>query len=122
MKLLATGMAASRGTAVGRAVVITDADSIPAGPLFQRVIVAHNTTPEMILALTHAAAIVTDIGGLLSHAAVVAREFGIPAIVGTGNVTVLVRDGDPVLVDGDAGHLWLLDHLDDIKNSNASEE
>ena len=50
-----------------------------------------------------AAAVVTDIGGSLSHAAIVARELGIPAVVGCGNATLRLRTGDRVRVDGSAG-------------------
>jgi pyruvate,water dikinase len=50
---------------------------------------------------------VTDRGGLLSHAAIVAREFGIPAVVGTGEATAKIRDGSLVVVDGDTGQVTL---------------
>ena len=50
-----------------------------------------------------AAAIITDIGAPLSHAAIVAREFGIPAVVGCGNATELLSTGDRVRVDGSTG-------------------
>jgi pyruvate,water dikinase len=55
-----------------------------------------------------AAAIVTDAGGVLSHCAVVAREYAIPAVVGTGNATTTIRDGDIVEVDGDHGIVRIL--------------
>jgi pyruvate,water dikinase len=48
-------------------------------------------------------ALVTDTGGILSHPAIIAREFAIPAVVATGNATQLLRDGQLVTVDGDAG-------------------
>jgi len=50
-----------------------------------------------------AAAVVTDVGGSLSHAAVVAREFGVPAVVGTGVALTVLRDGEMLEVDGTAG-------------------
>lgn len=50
----------------------------------------------------------TDTGGVLSHCAVVAREYGIPAVVGTGVATSLIRDGQLVEVDGNAGTVRLL--------------
>jgi len=50
-----------------------------------------------------ASAIVADVGGALSHAALVAREFGIPAVTGTGNALELLIDGELVEVDGSAG-------------------
>jgi rifampicin phosphotransferase len=45
-------------------------------------------------------ALVTDVGGVLSHPAIIAREYGIPAVVATGNATELIRDGDTVSVNG----------------------
>ncbi len=56
-----------------------------------------------------AAAVITDIGAPLSHAAIVARELGIPAVVGTGNATMRLRTGDRVRVDGGQGIVELLD-------------
>ena len=50
-----------------------------------------------------AAAVVTDVGGVLSHAATTAREYGIPAVVGVAHATRLIRNGDTVRVDGDLG-------------------
>ena len=50
-----------------------------------------------------AAAVVTDVGSVIAHAALVAREYGVPAVVGTGNATTLLRDGDRVVVDGARG-------------------
>jgi pyruvate,water dikinase len=53
-------------------------------------------------------ALVTDTGGVLSHAAIIAREFGIPAVVATGNATHLFTDDQILLVDGDAGCVEVL--------------
>ena len=55
-----------------------------------------------------AAAVVTDLGAPLSHASIVARELGIPAVVGTGNATMRLRDGDRVRVDGERGTVEVL--------------
>jgi pyruvate,water dikinase len=57
----------------------------------------------------HSAAIVTDVGAPLSHAAIVARELGIPAVVGCGNATMRLHTGDRVLVDGGRGIVEILD-------------
>ena len=54
------------------------------------------------------AAVVTDVGAPLSHAAIVARELGIPAVVGCGNATMRLRTGDRVRVDGSAGTVEVL--------------
>ena len=55
-----------------------------------------------------ATAVVTDLGAPLSHASIVARELGIPAVVGTGNATMRLRDGDRVRVDGERGTVEVL--------------
>ena len=55
-----------------------------------------------------AAAVVTDVGAPLSHAAIVARELGIPAVVGCGNATMRLRSGDRVRVDGSNGTVGVL--------------
>jgi pyruvate,water dikinase len=58
-----------------------------------------------------AAAVVTDVGAPLSHAAIVARELGIPAVVGCGNATTLLHSGDRIRVDGGAGTIEILDGI-----------
>ncbi len=72
------------------------------------ILVAKTTAPELIIACQKARAIVTDMGGLLSHAAIVSREFGIPCIVGTNNATQILGDGDVVEVDADNGIVTVL--------------
>jgi pyruvate,water dikinase len=54
------------------------------------------------------AAAVSDIGGTMSHAAIVAREYGMPAVVGTGRATTRIKTGDRVRVDGDRGIVTIL--------------
>jgi pyruvate,water dikinase len=51
---------------------------------------------------------VTETGGILSHCAIVAREYGIPAVVGATGATTLIKDGSQIEVDGDAGTIRLL--------------
>ena len=67
------------------------------------VLVAETTAPPWTPLFATAGAIVTDTGGILSHCAVVAREYRIPAVVGTGMATKAIRDGQTVEVDGDTG-------------------
>ena len=67
------------------------------------VLVAETTTPPWTPLFATVAAVVTDTGGVLSHCAVVAREYGLPAVVGTGDGTDRIPDGVMVEVDGDAG-------------------
>lgn len=67
------------------------------------ILVTHMTTPEMILLIKKAAAIVTDEGGITCHAAIVSREFGIPCVVGTQIATKVLKDGNLVEVDAEKG-------------------
>ncbi len=67
------------------------------------VLVAAITTPAWTPLFAMAAAIVTDVGGPLSHGSIVAREYGIPAVLGTGVATQRIRSGQVITVDGTAG-------------------
>jgi pyruvate,water dikinase len=69
------------------------------------VLVTESTTEAFNILLPLLGAIVTDAGGLLSHSAIVAREYGIPGVVGTRNATDLIADGTRVKVDGDTGEV-----------------
>jgi rifampicin phosphotransferase len=71
------------------------------------VLVAVTTTPAWTPLFTMASAIVTDIGGPLSHSSIVAREYGIPAVLATGNGTRRIHDGQTITVDGNAGTVTL---------------
>jgi len=96
------GTVAYAGKARGRVVVIrTSGDMVKAGEGI--VIVSPMTTPELMPVLKKAVAIVTDEGGLTSHAAIVSREFGLPCIVGTRIATKIFHDGDMVEVDAEMG-------------------
>ncbi len=67
------------------------------------IMVVSATTPPWMPLFATVAAVVTDRGGVLSHAAIVAREYNIPAVLGTGSATAVVKDGQTLEVDGDAG-------------------
>ena len=102
------GFAASRGIVEGTARVVKSADEI--GRLRDGdVLVCQVTNPTWSPVFRKIAAAVSDIGGSMSHAAIVAREYGLPAVVGTGNATRRIRDGQRVRVDGDRGLVTLLD-------------
>ncbi len=101
------GNAGSSGKARGTARVIlslAEADKLHKGD----VLVAHTTLPPWTQLFAKAAAVVTDVGGVLSHSAVVAREYGIPAVVSTGVGTVRIKDGQMVEVDGSAGTVRII--------------
>lgn len=74
------------------------------------IMVAVQTDIAWTLLFPRVAAVITDIGAPLSHAAIVARELGIPAVVGCGNATTVLRTGDRVRVDGANGTVEILDH------------
>ncbi|WJW76352.1 phosphoenolpyruvate synthase [Thiohalobacter sp. IOR34] len=106
--LLATGRAVGTRIASGRARVIHDLDELQD---FQpgEVLVADTTTPDWEPVMKIAAAIVTNRGGRTCHAAIVSRELGIPAVVGSGNATEAIHDGDTVTVscaEGDVGRVY----------------
>ena len=73
------------------------------------VLVAAITTPAWTSLFAMASAVVTDVGGPLSHSSIVAREYAIPAVLGTGVATSRIHSGQSVRVDGDAGTVTLLD-------------
>jgi phosphohistidine swiveling domain-containing protein len=72
------------------------------------IIVCPSSNPSWVPVFTIAGGLVTNTGGVLSHAAVVAREFGLPAVVGTGDATTRIQDGQQVEIDGTAGTVRLL--------------
>ena len=77
------------------------------------VLIAGITTPAWTPLFAMASAVVTDVGGPLSHGSIVAREYGIPAVLGTGIATTRIRSGQTIKVDGDAGTVTLLDGTDE---------
>ncbi|MEM7365732.1 MAG: PEP-utilizing enzyme, partial [Pseudomonadota bacterium] len=72
------------------------------------ILVCPMTTPAWTQLFAHARGLVTDIGGILGHGSIVAREYGIPAVVGTGISTERIEHGQKIAVDGDAGTVTLL--------------
>lgn len=96
------GIGASPGVVTGSARVLhgpAEFDQMRHGDI----LVARITTPAWTPLFVLAAGVVTDVGGPLSHSSIVAREYGIPAVLGTGVATERLRSGQQVVVDGDAG-------------------
>jgi pyruvate, water dikinase len=96
--VLLRGLGGAPGSAAGAARVLTsleDADDLNDGD----VLVTHMTSPDWLPLLRRASAVVTDSGGMTCHAAIVSRELGIPCVVGTGEATGKLRDGELVTVD-----------------------
>jgi pyruvate,water dikinase len=101
------GCAASPGVVRGVAKVLRTLDEAPklsAGDI----LVAGMITPAWTPLFASVAAVITDGGGVLSHCAIVAREYGIPAVVSTGQATTLIREGQTIEVDGSAGVVRIL--------------
>lgn len=102
------GMAASPGVAEGTARVISSADQL--GEVQDGdILVAPVTAPSWGPIFGKIRAAVTDIGGMMSHAAIVCREYGMPAVTGTGTASVEIRTGMRLRVDGGTGTVTILD-------------
>jgi pyruvate,water dikinase len=100
------GLAVSAGTVEGRARVILDiaqAD-LEAGDI----LVTAYTDPSWTPLFVAIAGLVTEVGGLMTHGAVIAREYGLPAVVGVEHATRLIRDGQRIRVHGTDGYVELL--------------
>ena len=100
--ILVTGLGASPGTTTGPARIIEKLDhldQVREGDI----LVTEMTMPDMVPAMQRAVGLITDEGGMTSHAAIVSRELGVPAVVGTGTATTELQDGQAISIDGDKG-------------------
>lgn len=101
------GMPGASGVAEGRARVLKDIDDL--SDLKEgEILVVTTTTPSWVQAFLKIGGVVTDIGGPMSHAAVVCREYGLPTVVGTGKATQLIKTNDLIKIDGDTGLVTIL--------------
>ena len=96
------GFPVSSGVITAKAGVVTgpsEFDKMVPGSI----LVSPLTTPAWTQLFAHAVGLVTDIGSILAHGSIVAREYGIPAVLGVGNGTVRIKHGQTITIDGDAG-------------------
>jgi phosphohistidine swiveling domain-containing protein len=103
-----TGIAVSPGVVTGKARVITqpqDGQQVEPG----EILVAPITNPAWTPYFLPAAGVVVDMGGVLSHGAIIAREYGLPAVVNVGPASRIIRTGQTIRVDGDRGIVTILD-------------
>jgi len=103
--IILSGLAASPGIGVGKVKIVhslEDLSKIVSGDI----LVTEMTNPDMVVTMQRCAAIVTDEGGLTAHAAIVSREMGIPAVVGTREATKALKEGEVVTVDGFRGKIY----------------
>jgi pyruvate,water dikinase len=100
------GLAVSAGVVEGRARVLSDmgAAELEAGDI----LVTAFTDPSWTPVFVSIKGLVTEVGGLMTHGAVIAREYGLPAVVGVENATRLIKDGQRVRVDGTDGYVEIL--------------
>ncbi len=104
-QIILRGMGVSPGVGSGIVKIVSgleDINKIEKGD----VLVTEMTNPDFVPAMEKAAAIVTNKGGVTSHAAIVSRELGVPAIVGTGNATEVLKDGQDITVDATNGIVY----------------
>ena len=88
--------------------VVTHVSELPAVQPGE-VLVCPATSPSWAPVFARIAATVSDVGGIMSHTAIVCREYGMPAVVGTGNAVSMLRTGQRVRVDGGTGVVTVLD-------------
>jgi rifampicin phosphotransferase len=109
-----SGFAVSPGRVTAPAsVILSPADFSRMEP--GTILVCPTTTPAWTPLFSQARGLVTDVGGVLAHGSIVAREYDIPAVLGTGVATRRIRSGQRIQVDGDAGTVTLLDGTDDAE-------
>lgn len=119
--ILCTGLGASPGTGTGTARLLngnSEVDGVKEGDI----IVTEMTMPEMVPAMKRAAGIVTNEGGVTSHAAIVSRELGVPAVVGSGDATEAIDAEQPVTVDGDHGRVTSAEEENDQTTASTTAE
>ena len=104
------GVSVSAGVATGKArVLLTPADVHPSDRDY--ILVCPSTDPAWTPLFLHAAGLVMERGGILSHGAVVAREYGVPAVVNIPNATRHIADGQLIQIDGNAGTVSILTEI-----------
>jgi len=103
--ILIKGQGAAPGIASGKVVIIRDVKDTGAVKEGD-ILVTKMTNPDMVPAMRKVAAIVTDEGGMTCHAAIVSRELGTPAVVGTKTATAILKNGQIVTVDGELGLIY----------------
>ncbi len=115
--LIIKGVTANKGKATGRVIIAPMLNDHGAIALLDArmeqgdILVAESTSPDLMSLCRKASAIVADQGGLLSHAAIVSRELGVPCVIQTGNATRRLKDGDMVEVDADLGRVTILEKV-----------
>jgi len=112
-EIVLTGVAAAKGTATGIARVLNSSDDMhrlePGS-----ILVCESTSPSWTSAFGKIAGAACDGGGMLSHAAIVGREYGVPTVTAIGIATIAIKDGDEIEVDGTTGRVTILKRAADL--------
>ncbi len=119
-KILLEGLSASPGVYSGKVQIVKSPKEI-AKVKEGDILVAEMTNPDYVPAMKRAGAIVTDLGGRTSHAAIVSRELGVPAVVGTLNATKMLSNGEIITVDGASGKVYEGDITTTVSETKKSE-
>lgn len=104
--IVGKGEGIGRKHAYGRAVVSNDPEEVNRRLKEGDILVTAATDKDMMPAIEKAGGIITEQGGLTSHAAIVGLSLGIPVIVGVKNATTLIKNGDDITIDGSTGHVY----------------
>ncbi|WP_323173477.1 phosphoenolpyruvate synthase [Natrialba sp. PRR66] len=120
-EILVDGLGSSPGTVSGPAKIVEKLDDL-AKVGEGDIIVTEMTMPDMVPAMKRTSGIVTDEGGMTSHAAIVSRELGVPAIVGTTNATTVLEDAQIVTLDGDKGQVLEGEEVEPDEETDSVEE
>lgn len=112
--IIIKGIGVSPGQASGKVQVILNAKDINQ---FEKgnILVTEMTTPDWVPAMKIAGAIITNLGGKTCHAAIVSRELGVPCVVGTGNATKILKNGEIITVEGQRGLIYKGERREEVK-------
>jgi pyruvate,water dikinase len=109
------GLAAAQGVCEGEIVFVRDSNQIP--DLSGKILLAERTDPGWTPLFTMAKGVIVEKGSMLSHSAIIAREMGIPSVIGIPHITQKLKTGDYVRLDGDHGTIEIIQHISATRNS-----
>jgi len=115
------GFAVSPGQVTAPASVIRSPEDF-ATMVPDTILVCTTTTPAWTPLFAQAKGLVTDIGGTLAHGSIVAREYGIPAVMGTGEATQRIENGQLINIDGDSGTVTLVDEVEEAVDTQPTSQ
>ena len=104
--MVAKGQGIGKSTAYGQAIIVHNADELKGQDTTDKIIVTIGSDRDMVPAIENCKGLITEEGGLTSHAAVVGLSLGIPVIVGVHNATNLIKDGQELTIDAESGVIY----------------